>query len=183
MNKDELLATLNAFWTVKGGAWPTTIPSMNGRAASWPDLSARELRDELDAYVIESDAPSSHVRVFWKMGHDFVYAGCNARFTRDAGLVGPSDIVGLTDFDTKLAWVAQAAKYRRDDRDVFQSGVPKLDILERQSSASGVIWLRTGKAPIQLDSGTTLGIFGMYEVIDDAAAARLNLAQVRRWRK
>jgi hypothetical protein len=181
VDRYELLATLNAYRAVKEASWPALIPSMKARAPTWPDLSTEELEDELAGYVLDSDAPS--VRVFWKMGNDFVYRGCNERFARDAGLARAADIVGLTDFDDKLAWVAQAAKYRRDDRDVYQSGVPKLDILERQSSSTGVIWLRTGKAPIQLGSGATIGVFGMYEVIDDAAAAKLNLAQVRRWRK
>ena len=52
----------------------------------------------------------------------------------------------------------------------MDSGQPKLGIIERQSSASGVIWLDTSKVPIQVDDHT-IGVFGTYEVIDGKTAA------------
>jgi hypothetical protein len=40
-----------------------------------------------------------------------------------------------------------------DDTQVVESGTAKLDILERQKSAVGVVWVRAGKAPIRLNTG------------------------------
>ncbi len=56
---------------------------------------------------------------------------------------------------------------------MFDSGAAKLDILERQTSSSGAVtWVRVGKAPIRTATGV-IGIFGMYEVLDDKTAQRL----------
>ena len=60
------------------------------------------------------------------------------------------------------------------------SGKPLLDILERQSQRSGVVYVRTGKAPLCLAGGGCFGILGMYEVLDDATARRLFHAQMRK---
>ena len=54
-------------------------------------------------------------------------------------------MVGLDDFDRRLPWVLQAAKYRADDKQVVETGVARLDIVERQKYASGEItWLKNG---------------------------------------
>jgi hypothetical protein len=83
-------------------------------------------------------------------------------------------MIGLTDFDARISWIAQAAKYRRDDRDVIESGKPKLGIIERQSAPGGTIWLDTSKVPVLVGS-RTIGVFGTYEIIDAKSAARRNL--------
>jgi hypothetical protein len=76
--------------------------------------------------------------------------------------------------------VRQAAKYRDDDEAVFESGAPKLDIIERQRGTTGAItWVRAGKAAIRT-SQETIGILGMYEVLDDVTGRRLFAEQSRR---
>jgi hypothetical protein len=56
--------------------------------------------------------------------------------------------------------------------------VAKLDILERQKSSSGeVIWTRVGKAPIVGAGGASIGILGMYEIVDDKEAKRIFFAK------
>jgi hypothetical protein len=81
----------------------------------------------------------------------------------------------MDDFNARLPWGGQASKYRADDMEVFQAGVPKLDILERQKSSSGeVFWVRVGKAPILGAAGASArGILGMYDILDDKAASKL----------
>jgi len=69
--------------------------------------------------------------------------------------------------------VLQAAKYRADDQNVVNRGTPMLDIIERQQSSSGTVWLRVGKAPIQTADRKTIGLFGMYEVIDAEVGGKL----------
>jgi hypothetical protein len=169
---DELRAILQAYRQVADASWPELHPTMAARAAAWPRAGADELKKELDGYVSDSSDPRRVVRVFYKLGPAFHFGGCNAHFANDAGLPA-AEIVGLDDFSSKLPWSAQAAKYRADDKEVFDSGQPKLDILERQTSSSGAVtWVRVGKAPIRTPAGV-IGIFGMYEVLDDKTAQRL----------
>ena len=172
-NVEELRAVLAAYREVKDSSWPDLHPRMAKRAARWPGASEAELRAELDEYVKEASAPSCPVRVFWKLGPKYLFAGCNDHFASDAGLP-VRDLVGTDDFDQRLPWQAQAAKYRADDKEVYTSGKANLDILERQTSASGsVIWVRVGKTPIRTAAGAIIGILGMYELLDDKAAQKL----------
>jgi hypothetical protein len=169
---EDLRAVLTAYRTVKNGSWPQLHAAMDGRASHWSSAGEADLAAELAGYLKESDAPEGAVRVFWKLGPKFVFAGCNDRFARDAG-VAASDLLGMDDFDSRLPWGGQASKYRADDMDVFKAGVPKLDILERQKSSLGeVFWVRVGKAPI-LAAGSPRGILGMYDILDDKAASKL----------
>ncbi len=171
---EELRAVLAAYLVVKGASWSHLHPGMAKRAVHWPSMSEAELRAELEAYLREVSGPDCPVRVFWKLGPKFLFAGCNDRFARDAGLGGPSDLVGLDDFSPKLPWQAQAAKYRADDKDVLDTGKAKLDILERQTSASGTtVFVHVGKTPIRTAAGQVIGILGMYEVLDEKTAQKL----------
>ena len=102
-----------------------------------------------------------------------MFGGCNELFAQDAGL-STADLIGSDDFDKRLPWMNQAAKYRADDRAVAQSGEANLDIIERQTSSSGTItWVRAGKAPIRDAGGSVLGILGMYELLESAVGSRL----------
>lgn len=154
-------------------SWPDLHPAMASRAAQWPTSGAAELETELRQYLAETDQ-RSRVRVFWKLGDGFVFGGCNDHFAADAGLPA-REIAGIDDFDKRLPWMAQAAKYRADDEEVYRTGHPKLDILERQKSAAGITWVLAGKAPIRA-GGSVIGILGMYEVLEGEAARRM-LAQ------
>jgi len=166
---DELRAVLAAYELVSKASWPDLNPRLNGRAAQWGSATADVLKAELAEYVREVAPPRSNVRVFWKIGPTFTFAGCNDAFATDAGMTGPSDIVGIDDFDKRLPWRHQAAKYRRDDQAVVSSGENQLDIVERQQAPDGSItWVRVGKAPIKLANGEVIGVMGMYEVLDAA---------------
>jgi hypothetical protein len=170
---EEIRAVLAAYRNVKDASWPSLHPQMSARAKRWPEANEAELRSELDGYLAEASAPTCPVRVFWKLGPQFVFGGCNLHFATDAGLAAPAEIVGLDDFSPKLPWRAQADKYRADDKEVFQ-GAAKLDILERQTSAKGAtVFVRVGKAPITTASGRAIGILGMYEVLEEKAAQKL----------
>jgi PAS domain-containing protein len=159
-------AILEAYRQVMEASWPQLHPRMEQHAQRWPSASEEELQAELDGYVAEASLPDCPVRVFWKMGRDFTIAGCNEQFARDAGMPR-AELIGITDFDRRLPWKMQAAKYRADDQRVFDSGETDLDIVERQQSAAGgITWVRAGKAPIRAADGTVLGILGMYELLD-----------------
>ena len=174
---EELRVVLATYRKVKNGSWPQLHTGMERRAAHWPLASEAELAAELEGYLRETDAPDLAVRVFWKMGPKFVFAGCNDRFARDAS-VPAAELMGMDDFDSRLPWKPQASKYRADDAEVFESGVAKLDILERQKSSAGdVIWMRVGKAPIAGAAGPVIGVFGMCEPVDDKEAKKIFFAK------
>ncbi len=176
---EDLGAILAAYHQVKKASWPHLHPMMEERAARWPSAGEAELRAELDGYLKETGVPGCSVRVFWKLGPKFVFGGANERFAADAGLP-LAELVGSDDFDPRLPWRAQAAKYRADDKEVFESGAAKLDILERQTSGAGtVIWVRVGKTAIRKAGGEVIGVLGMYELLDDESAKKIFLDRAR----
>ena len=176
---DELRAILLAYQQLAAASWPELNPSMKSRAARWATASADELRAELDGYVREVAPPRSNVRIVWKTGPKFLYAGCNEMFAKDAGMKA-SEMIGIDDFDKRLPWRHQAAKYRRDDETVAKSGKANLDIIERQESTAGEMsWVRAGKAPLKLADGTTFGIIAMYEIVDAATGRALFMKSMK----
>src|SRR5512134_291113 len=72
--------------------------------------------------------------VFWK-DQNLAYLGCNQAFADDAGFSSPEDMIGKTDFD--MPWKDQAELYRADDRLVMESGKPKLNYEEPQTTPDG----------------------------------------------
>jgi hypothetical protein len=175
MERAHLLAILSAYHRVQAASWPDLNPDIDARALTWAGMSEEELAAELQRLLTETERPGFEVRVFWKLGPEYTYGGCNDRFARDAGLDSAVAMVGKTDFDTAISWLRQAAKYRSDDVEVVTRGADKLNIIERQRSASGNVWLRTGKAPIRTDAPrATIGVLGMYEIIDVQTALRLD---------
>jgi two-component system cell cycle sensor histidine kinase/response regulator CckA len=107
--------------------------------------------------------------VFWK-DRESVYQGCNRAFSRGAGVGEPDMIVGLTDLD--LPWAhTEAAGYRTDDREVMDSGRPKLGIVEPQLQADGrTVWFNTNKVPLFAADGSVVGVLG----------ASLDITEMRR---
>ena len=169
---EELRGVLAAYKMVKDASWPDLHPGMAKASARWPQAGEAELKKDLRDYLDETGKAGCSVRVFWKLGDGLRFGGCNAMFAKDAGLSGPDEMVGLDDFSDKLPWNAQAAKYRFDDKEVVDSGKPKLDILERQSSAKGTVWVLVGKAPVRVGN-KSIGILGMYDILDQAQANKI----------
>ncbi len=118
------------------------------------------------------------VRVFWKDKH-LVYLGCNTAFARDAGFASPAEIVGKDDF--RMGWREQAELYRADDRQVIESGRPKLLIEEPQTTADGgSIVLLTSKIPLLEADGTIAGVLGTYMDITERKRAEESLGTVQK---
>jgi len=176
---DELRAILAAYQQVAAASWPDLNPTMKSRAARWATASSAELKSELDGYLREVAPPRSNVRIMWKTGPKYLFGGCNEAFAQDAG-VKPEELVGMDDFDKRLPWRHQAAKYRRDDETVVKTGKASLDIIERQeSSEGGTSWVRAGKAPLKLANGTAFGMLAMYEVVDAATGRNLFMKSMK----
>ena len=103
------------------------------------------------------------VRLFWK-DLSSVYMGCNQLFAEDAGYQIPEELIGLDDYN--LGWRAQADSYRQDDLEVMNSGNPKLDYEEMQTTAEGKqICLSTSKVPLRDADDRIIGVLGAYQDI------------------
>jgi PAS domain S-box-containing protein len=108
--------------------------------------------------------------VFWK-DRESRYLGCNYNFAQAANLRSPTEIVGKSDYD--LPWGAvEGDAYRADDRQVIDSGMTKLGIIETQTQDDGTtIWVETNKMPLQNLNGETIGVLGTYQDITEQQAA------------
>ena len=117
------------------------------------------------------------VRVFWK-DRNLRYLGCNTLFARDAGFNEPQQLLGQDDF--AMGWRKQADLYRADDLQVMESGRPKMNIVEPQTTPAGAkIWLSTSKVPLQMPNGEVFGVLGVYEDVTERQQAEEALAEQR----
>jgi PAS domain S-box-containing protein len=116
------------------------------------------------------------MRVFWK-DRDSRYLGCNSLFAQDSGEDSPAAVIGRDDF--QMGWKEQAERYRLDDRQVMESGIPKLLFDEPQATPDGrTLWLRTSKVPLRNSAGEAIGVLGVYEDITERKRAEDQLRKL-----
>ncbi len=144
------------------------------------DITERKLAEEAlraSKKIIEGIINSIPVRVFWK-DKNLVYLGCNKIFANDAGFTDPKEIIGKDDY--QMGWHDQAELYRDDDSRVIESGIPKLNIEETQTTPKGdTITLLTNKIPLLGSNGEIIGILGTYIDISERKRAEEVLQQER----
>ena len=148
--------------------WMTGIAGivLNGRRTLQNDPNQMEralFRNSRE--TLERVLDTIPARVFWKDANS-VYVGCNKVFAQDAGYESPSQVIGKTDSD--LPWRELAERYCRDDREVVESGIAKLNYFEPQSRERGRnICLRSSKIPWRGPDGRILGVLGVYEDVTE----------------
>ncbi len=104
-------------------------------------------------------------RVFWK-DRNSVYVGCNKPFVLDCGYDDPSELVGKTSYGTASAAIADL--YSADDREVMESGRPKINYEEPQIRQDGSrAWLMTSKSPMYDRDDRVIGVLGTYADISE----------------
>ncbi len=127
------------------------------------DITERKQAEEklrASQQLIQGIIDAIPVRVFWK-DKNLVYLGCNAVFARDAGFADPKAIIGKDDY--QMGWRDLAESYRSDDRQVIESGCPKLLIEEPLTTSDGkTITILTSKIPLRDSSGEIIGAIGTY---------------------
>ncbi len=98
--------------------------------------------------------------VFWK-NTQLQLMGCNDNFAKQVGLNHPHEIVGLTDHN--LPWnKEQTQKFIRDDQEILKTGIPKINIEEKQRQLDGKdLFLLTSKVPLY-DGHKISGVLGVY---------------------
>jgi PAS domain S-box-containing protein len=117
------------------------------------------------------------MRVFWK-DSNLIYQGANKLFVQDAGFNQSSSLIGKTDFE--LPWPDEAEGFRKDDTEVMQSGKPKLNIEEQQTTPAGdKIYLLTNKVPLFNQNQQVIGILGTYDDITERKLMELDLASAK----
>ena len=147
---------------VEVGVVPFDYRGKNGTLVIVRDITERKRaeealqRSEQMLKIVLDNFPGV---VFWK-DRDLVYLGANLESARIAGFTDSREIVGKTDFD--MPWAkTEAEAYRADDRQVIESGQPKLHVIERQLRVGGEIgWLDTSKVPLRDSGGNVVGMLG-----------------------
>lgn len=120
--------------------------------------NAEELRKQKD--LLNSIIQHAPIRVFWK-DRDSRYAGGNTQFAYDAGLSSSDELIGKDDFD--MCWRDHAESYRADDQAIMESGIPKLEYEETQTTPDGrAIWISTSKVPLRDEHDQIVGVLGIY---------------------
>jgi PAS domain S-box-containing protein len=132
------------------------------------DITERKQTEEAlkeSRQFLQSVLDTSPVRIFWK-DRDSGYLGCNKNFALDAGFQKPEDLIGKDDYD--MSWRDRAELYRTDDRQVIETGVPKMLFEEPLTTHAGKqIWSITSKAPLKDAYGNIQGVLGTYMDISE----------------
>jgi PAS domain S-box-containing protein len=116
---------------------------------------------------------SSPIIIFYKdRGGRFLRV--NKAFA-EALAIPQEKFLSKTVFDFYSAGIAQAMT--DDDREVLKSGHPKLNIIEKYESASGIRWVKTDKIPIFDKDGLSAGLVGFAQDITEWKKAQENLLE------
>lgn len=125
--------------------------------------------------LLHSIIENAPIRVFWK-DIELRYLGCNKAFANDAGVSNPEYLIGKDDF--QMGWREQAEAYRADDQLVINSGKPRINYEEPQTTPDGnTIWLSTSKVPLLDAKKNVIGILGVYEDITERKQAEKKLKE------
>ncbi len=104
--------------------------------------------------------------VFWK-DRDGKFLGGNQLFAEKLGFKSVTDLIGKSDADLAATEEEQAA-YRKDDMEVMELKLPKLNIEETQHFADGsVATLLTSKVPLTDEKGKVVGVLGIFTDITE----------------
>ena len=155
------------------------LASERSERNEWKTIQAAltEMTLELaeSTYLLQKVIDTLPIRVFWK-DRNLNYLGCNPAFAQDAGKQAPSELIGRDDF--AMGWTPQADRYRADDQQVMDSGQPRLDYEEPQTTPDNrIIWLRTSKVPLRDAEGNVFGVLGIYDDITQRKEAEAELEQ------
>ena len=97
--------------------------------------------------------------IYWK-DKNSIHLGCNNQFASAAGFENREDIIGKSDHD--FPWRARADKYIADDKEVISTGIPKLNIEDLVTIASGKeISVISNKVPLKDSTGNIVGILSI----------------------
>ena len=120
------------------------------QALSQSELKYKTLFESLPQKIFYKDAAS-------------VYISCNSKYAADLG-IAPDAIAGKTDYDFYPEDLAD--KFRQDDRRIIETG-NMLDMEETSMRDGREIAIHTIKTPVCDESGTCIGILGIFRDITE----------------
>ncbi len=100
-----------------------------------------------------------------------VYISCNKNYANDLKIT-PEQIVGKTDYNFYSKELAE--KYRADDKRIMESGT--VETIEEKYTINGnETIIQTVKVPLKDDTGTVIGVLGIFWDITDRRQAEDSL--------
>ncbi|NOU36831.1 MAG: PAS domain S-box protein [Kiritimatiellaceae bacterium] len=91
---------------------------------------------------------------------NLVFMACNEIFAREAGFDSPQEVVGKDDY--QMSWRDLAEPYRASDREIMESGCPRLLHEGTRTYPDGTTRTFLGsKVPLRDENGEIIGLFGM----------------------
>ncbi|MBS0358569.1 MAG: PAS domain S-box protein [Proteobacteria bacterium] len=108
--------------------------------------------------------------IFWK-DRNLIFMGCNKLFAEQFGYENPEELIGKT--DDEFDWSDELRKkYRKDDLEVIEKGLPKINFVEKQKQLDGSFrTVSVSKTPIFSDHGEIIGVLGIYTDITELKEA------------
>lgn len=162
----------DAFETLLTKSWPTPdLDEVLSRVRAADSLAELQARLRRVFPRVHAEHPGAH---FWCKDESSNFLAVCSNFVDAAGVDEDVVLSGINDYDPRLPWTRQAGIYIRDDREVFRSGTPKLDIVERQDRDGETIWLKTSKVPYGTEDELSGGTVGGFSVISTEEAVALS---------
>jgi PAS domain S-box-containing protein len=90
---------------------------------------------------------------------NLVFLGCNEAFARSAGFDSPQEVIGKDDY--QMSWCNEADSFRANDRDVMETGQPKLLYEGTRTFPDGTHTFLGSMIPLRDESGGVASLFGM----------------------
>jgi PAS domain S-box-containing protein len=117
------------------------------------DMEALLLKEKQEQQIILDSVPAW---IFYKDDkNNFIRV--NKAFADVMG-VPKNELEGKSLFD--IFPKKQAEQFLKDDKEVMESGKPKINIIESMESPKGTLWVQTDKIPYHDDKGNIIGIIG-----------------------
>ncbi|MDP3705054.1 MAG: ATP-binding protein [Legionellaceae bacterium] len=112
--------------------------------------------------------------IYWK-DKNSIHLGCNDPFAIAAGYQNRNEIIGKSDHD--FPWREEADKYNLDDREVIESGEPRLnieDVMPFKNGKKAIVI--TNKVPLRDSRGNIVGVLGIATDITHQKAVERSLS-------
>ncbi|MBN1392617.1 MAG: PAS domain S-box protein, partial [Sedimentisphaerales bacterium] len=143
------------------------------------DITARKRLEEnleKERKELKLIIDSSPIIVFYK-DKEGKFVRVNKAFAEAIG-IPEEKFLGKTVFDFYSKQIAQTMT--KDDQEVFGTGRPKLNIIEKYESAKGLRWVQTDKIPIFDKNGDIAGLVGFAQDITERKHAEQALRESER---
>jgi len=109
--------------------------------------------------------------IFWK-NRDSIFLGGNQRFANDVR-ISYNDLKGKSIDDLECT-AEEIAFYTQYDREVIETGEPRIHFLETLTKPDGsIVYMDMTKVPLRDQTGQIMGILGCYEDVSDRKRVEL----------